>query len=143
MSKKTSISKLAKWKRKEAKKKLSPKSLSKSRWTTTKQEGRYKRWRKSVCEMNKRKRGKSKHYICEKCGKQYKTTRYLHAHHIFSWKKFPDKRYTIKNGIVFCVPCHKGFHKTYGFDALDTPKLIVEYLGDSSKSVKDYVEKGG
>lgn len=141
MSKKTSISKLASWKRREAKKKLSS-IRSKSRWTTAKQEGRYKKWRKSVCEINKRMRGNSKQYVCEKCNKKYKTSRYLHAHHIFSWKKFPNKRYTVKNGIVFCIPCHKKFHKDYGFDALGSPELIVEYINDSNKSVKDYIEKG-
>lgn len=136
MLKKTSISKLAKWKRKEAKKKLS----SSSRWTTTKQEGKYKKWRKSVCELNKRRRGGSKVYVCEKCNKQYKSTRYVHAHHIFSWNKYPNKRYTIKNGVVLCINCHNKFHKTYKYDALDQPELLIEYIGHN-KHIKEYIDK--
>ena len=135
MSLNTLISRLTKWKRKEANKKL---NKSKNRWKTSIQEGKYKKWRISVCELNKRYRGSSKYYICEKCNKQYKTTRYIHAHHIFSWEKYPNKRYTVKNGIVLCINCHKKFHNTYKYDALDQPKLLIEYIGYNQR-VKKYI----
>ena len=64
-----------------------------NRWKSSKSEVRYKTWRKIVFELNKRKRGVSKFYVCEKCNKRRKTTRVLHAHHIYSWEKYPDKRY--------------------------------------------------
>ena len=99
-----------------------------NRWKTSKSKVRYKSWRKSVFELNKGKKGLSRWYICEKCGKRRKTTRTLHAHHIYSWEKFPDKRYSVKNGIVLCKWCHDGFHYKYKFDALEKPELLEEWL---------------
>ena len=101
---------------------------------------RYKKWRKSVFELNKGRVGMRRHYVCIKCGKKRKTTRTLHAHHIYSWDKFPDKRYVIRNGVVLCKWCHDGFHYKYKFEALENPKLLLEYLGDN-KQVREYIEK--
>lgn len=36
----------------------------------------------------------------------------LHAHHILSWKDYPDKRYDVANGVTVCVPCHKMIHSS-------------------------------
>ena len=65
-----------------------------NRWKSSKSEIKYRTWRKSVFEMNKRRHGLSRNYVCTKCGKKRKTTRVFHAHHIYSWDKFPNKRYT-------------------------------------------------
>lgn len=111
-----------------------------NRWGNSRDKLRYKTWRKNVFELNKRKIGLSKYYVCVKCNKKRKTTRVLHAHHIYSWNKFPDKRYTIKNGVVLCKYCHNGFHYKYKFEALDKPELLLEYLGNN-KQVKEYIEK--
>ena len=99
-----------------------------NRWRSSKGQIRYKTWRKNVFELNKRKKGLSKQYVCENCNKKRWTTRALHAHHIYSWDKFPDKRYTIKNGVVLCIKCHNAFHRKYKFEALDNPDLLYEYL---------------
>jgi 5-methylcytosine-specific restriction endonuclease McrA len=99
-----------------------------NRWKSSKSELRYKIWRKSVFELNKRKKGVSKFYVCEKCNKKRKTTRVLHAHHIYSWNKFPDKRYERNNGVVLCWKCHNAFHRKYKFEALKRPELLKEYL---------------
>ena len=64
-----------------------------NRWKGSKGQLRYKTWRKMVFELNKRKVGLSKYYVCVKCNKKRKTTRVLHAHHIFSWDRFESKRY--------------------------------------------------
>ena len=123
-----------------------------NRWKSSKSEIRYKTWRKNVFELNKRKRGMSKYYVCLKCNKKRKTTRVLHAHHIFSWDKFPKKRYDRSNGVVLCIKCHNDFHRTYKFEALDRPELLVEWLGKgkeknkalgarSGRIIKDYIEK--
>ena len=72
-----------------------------NRWKGSKGQIRYKTWRKMVFELNKRKVGLSKYYVCVKCNKKRKTTRVLHAHHIFSWDRFPK------------------------------PNLLLEYLGDN------------
>ena len=81
-----------------------------------------------VFELNKAKKGLSKFYVCEKCGKKRKTTRVLHAHHKWSWDKFPDKRYDRNNGVVLCWKCHNAFHRKYKFEALTKPELLDEYL---------------
>jgi len=53
-------------------------------------------------------------YTCQKCGT--KTGR-MHAHHIFSYKEFPERRYELDNGITLCHPCHSQVHaiKKCGF----------------------------
>lgn len=135
------ITNIAIYKRKQANKKLNKKTISNksSRWKTISEEGQYKRWRYGVLEFNKRNFGKSMHFICEKCGKKYKTGRYIHSHHVFSWHKYEDKRYDVDNGVVLCIKCHNKFHKTFGFDSLDKPELIIEYLGKKNKRIKKYV----
>ncbi len=58
-----------------------------NRWSKSgKGKLKYITWRKMVFEMNKRKLGLSKKYVCVKCNKKLWTTRALHAHHIYSWK---------------------------------------------------------
>ena len=99
-----------------------------NRWKSSKSEVRYKSWRKMVFELNKAKKGLSKFYVCEKCNKKRKTTRVLHAHHKWSWDKFPDKRYDRNNGVVLCWKCHNAFHRKYKFEALTKPELLDEYL---------------
>ena len=98
------------------------------RWKTSKSKVRYKSWRKNVFQLNKGKKGLSRWYVCEKCNKKRKTTRPFHAHHIYSWEKFPDKRYDMKNGVVLCKWCHNGFHYKYKYDALEKPELLEEWL---------------
>ena len=109
-----------------------------NRWRGNKGQVRYKTWRKNVFELNKRKVGLSKYYVCVKCNKKRKTTRVLHAHHIYSWNKFPKLRYERKNGIVMCIKCHNGFHRKYKFEALDKPDLLLEYIKDN-KQIKEYI----
>ena len=111
-----------------------------NRWKTLSSKGKYYKWRKSVFELNKRKYGLSKYYVCVKCKKKRKTTKVLHAHHIYSWNKFPDKRYTMKNGVVLCKYCHDKFHRKYKFEALDKPELLLEYL-NNNEDVKKYIKK--
>lgn len=115
------------------------KSSSSNRWRSSSGKVRYMKWRKSVFELNKGLYGMRKYYVCVKCSKRRKTTRVLHAHHIYSWKKFPSRRYTIKNGVVLCMKCHNGFHKKYKYEALDKPELLSEWCKD--KRIKEYISK--
>ena len=110
-----------------------------NRWKSSKGELRYRTWRKNVFELNKGRYGLSKNYVCIKCNKKRKTTRTLHAHHIFSWDKFPKKRYDRSNGVVLCKWCHDGFHYKYKFEALDNPKLLLEYI-KNNKLIKEYID---
>lgn len=111
-----------------------------NRWKSSSGKIRYKKWRTNVFQLNKGRYGLSRNYVCVKCNKKRKTTRTLHAHHIYSWEKFPDKRYTIKNGVVLCKWCHNGFHYKYKFEALEKPELLLKYLNED-KLVKEYIDK--
>ena len=108
-----------------------------NRWRGSSGQVRYKTWRTNVFKLNRGRLGLSKQYICEKCGKKRKTTRALHAHHIFSWNKYPNLRYSMKNGVVLCIKCHNSFHRKYKYDALDNPSLLSEWCKD--KRIKDYI----
>ena len=99
-----------------------------NRWKSSKSEVRYKSWRKNVFQLNKGKKGLSKYYVCEKCNKRRKTTRVLHAHHIYSWSKYTDKRYDRNNGVVLCIRCHNTFHRKHKFEALNKPELLDEWI---------------
>ena len=112
-----------------------------NRWKGSKGQLRYKTWRTNVFKLNKGLKGLSKHYVCEKCNKKRKTTRVLHAHHIFSWEKYPNLRYSMKNGVVLCIKCHNAFHRKYRFEALDNPNLLVEYLGGGCEKILKYIKK--
>ena len=116
-----------------------------NRWRGSKGELRYKTWRKNVFELNKRRFGLSKNYVCVKCNKKRKTTRVLHAHHIFSWNKFPKQRYDKSNGVVLCKYCHDGFHYKYKFEALDNPQLLLKYIKSDKykKIIKEYIDRNG
>jgi len=111
-----------------------------NRWKNSKNELRYRTWRKMVFEHNKGRYGLRRHYVCMKCNKKRKTTRSLHAHHIHSWDKYPDLRYTMRNGIVLCISCHNKFHRKYKFKALDNPNLLCEWLSNKNKNYNDIKE---
>ena len=111
-----------------------------NRWRNSGGKIRYKKWRTGVFQLNKGRYGLGRYYVCVKCNKKRKTTRVLHAHHIYSWDKYPDKRYTMKNGVVLCWKCHNTFHRKYKFEALDNPNLLLEYL-NKDKLVKEYIDK--
>ena len=114
---------------------------NKDRWKNSSQKMRYKKWRTSVFKLNKGRVGLNKWYVCEKCNKKRKTTISLHAHHIYSWEKFPNRRYTMKNGVVLCKWCHNGFHYKYKFEALEKPELLAEWLGKKNKRVLEYIQQ--
>jgi len=63
----------------------------------------YSLWRKSVYERDD--------YTCQKCmGRGIK----LHPHHIKNFSEFPELRFSVSNGITFCVKHHIRFHKVFG-----------------------------
>ena len=59
----------------------------------------YKKWRQAVFERD--------NYTCQECGQMGCV---LNAHHIQSWKDFPELRYDIDNGVTVCVSCHYKIH---------------------------------
>lgn len=63
-------------------------------------------------------------FTCQKCQQLGKT---LNAHHILNFSTHPELRFAIDNGITFCKPCHKEFHKKYGVKNNSREELI-EFL---------------
>ena len=43
-------------------------------------------------------------FTCQFCGIRGV---YITAHHIKSWKNYPELRYDINNGVALCEECHK------------------------------------
>lgn len=58
----------------------------------------YSEWRGTIIKRD--------NYQCKKCGAKEK----LHAHHIKSWKEYPDLRFEIDNGKTLCSSCHLKEH---------------------------------
>lgn len=63
----------------------------------------YKTWCKSIYKRD--------NYSCKKCDKKHCK---LEAHHIKSYKLFPELRFDINNGVCLCTECHLLLHQTYG-----------------------------
>lgn len=90
----------------------------------------YIKWRKSVFIRD--------NYTCQCCGTKNskglnKTVR-LNAHHIYNWKDYEEKRYSIENGITLCEKCHNKFHSIYG-KVKNTNKQLNKFLIDHGKKV--------
>lgn len=47
---------------------------------------------------------------CTECGSVYD----LHAHHIKSYKDYPELRHDVNNGVTLCGQCHRQWHKIHG-----------------------------
>ena len=68
------------------------------RYPTTK----YWIWRRKVFNRDKN--------TCQHC-KIIFSRKFLIAHHIKSWKKYPKLRYIVNNGLTLCRPCHNKIDK--------------------------------
>lgn len=70
----------------------------------------YQMWRKAALALRGdgcQECGKKDGQTCECCG----TTVKLHVHHVFSFAKFPDKRFDPENSEVLCPACHHSRHR--------------------------------
>lgn len=77
----------------------------------------YKLWQDSVKNRDNN--------SCQKCGEN--KTNKLMAHHILNFSSHMELRFAIDNGITFCRPCHKEFHKKYSFRH-NTAEQIEEFI---------------
>ncbi|MBE3094410.1 MAG: HNH endonuclease [Actinobacteria bacterium] len=62
-------------------------------------------WRKTIYKKD--------NWTCQYCHNRSKKGHpiILNAHHIKSWKDFPEDRYKIENGITLCYDCHRYVHR--------------------------------
>lgn len=75
----------------------------------------YREWIKKIFQRD--------NYTCQitgKCGGK------LSAHHLYSWNKYPEKRFDINNGITISRLLHKEFHDLYG-RGNNTPEQFEDY----------------
>ena len=56
----------------------------------------------------------------------------LNAHHLNSWKFFPDQRFDIDNLITLCNDCHRAFHKEYG-NGQKSPNTLEQFSNFKNK----------
>lgn len=90
------------------------------RWCANKREFnmRYLQWRKAVLE--------SDHHTCQACAIPFED-RELQAHHIRNYRRNPELRYSVQNGIALCKEHHTQFHRLYGLYNNTWPQM-KEYL---------------
>lgn len=62
----------------------------------------YKNWRAKIYEKYNK--------CCDNCGDDKNPC----AHHLDSFKDFPDRRFDVQNGVCLCEDCHLIFHILYG-----------------------------
>ena len=73
----------------------------------------YNNWRKSVYARD--------YWTCQHCLIKQKNPV---AHHIKTWKEYPELRYEITNGMTLCRPCHKKVHSEMGMTTRFSNKVI-------------------
>lgn len=76
---------------------------SKSRLIRGSQE--YIKWRNDVYARD--------HFTCQHCHVKC-SSKMIVAHHIKTFKDYPELRFVVDNGIVLCRSCHKKVHKEIG-----------------------------
>lgn len=62
---------------------------------------------------------------CQCCG----INKYLQVHHIFGYKKYPELRVNLDNGIVLCKWCHERYHSLYG-RINPNPSTFSKYMSE-------------
>lgn len=72
----------------------------------------YITWRKQVFGRD--------FFRCKIC----RSNKDIQAHHIESYKDYPELRYNHTNGITMCRKCHTEFHKKYGYINFDYADLL-------------------
>lgn len=84
----------------------------------------HQRWSKTVMKLYD--------FTCQYCDTVGQD---LESHHIESWNSNKKLRLEISNGICFCKPCHREFHRIYG-KGNNTKLQLIEFLGEINKCLK-------
>jgi len=75
-------------------------------------------WRNAVFRRDR--------YTCQSCGERGKQ---LNAHHVYSWKHFPERRIFLDTGITLCIDCHVGYHGwNGGYNVPATKESFEQWL---------------
>ncbi len=80
----------------------------------------HRRWSQAVLRRDD--------YTCQCCGERGGR---LHAHHLYDFDTYPDKRTDLDNGVCLCEDCHRAFHAWHGTvrDAC-TPADFEHYVSE-------------
>ena len=76
----------------------------------------YTQWRNDVYTRDK--------HTCIKCDTKGGN---LNAHHIASYRAYPELRIDTDNGVTLCEDCHSVFHGEYGYTNF-TPEDYLEFI---------------
>lgn len=74
----------------------------------------YKEWQQKVYKRD--------FFHCQICGSKEE----INAHHLWSWKEYPDKRFDVDNGITLCKKCHTLTHQKFGWASKE--KMSPDFL---------------
>lgn len=69
-------------------------------------------------------------HTCQCCGDARGHN--LNAHHIEPHYRNKALRWEVSNGITFCAPCHRAYHRAYGFKRCNASTL-AQFLSDQNK----------
>ena len=78
-------------------------------------QSKYKIWRELIFIRD--------NWICKECGQRGLR---LEAHHIKSWRDYPELRFDVNNGITLCKDCHLDIHRSIKCNDVEK-KLRSEY----------------
>lgn len=84
--------------------------------------GQYKEWRREAMKRAKYTCagcGLNHGDVCSHCGHQAS----LHVHHIYSFAKFPERRFDPANSEVLCNACHRARHRSKLGEVGETPNV--------------------
>lgn len=81
----------------------------------------YREWRSLIMARD--------NYTCTKCDRRGGR---LTAHHLQSWSKFPELRFSVENGAALCWKCHWQYHRKFGHKTF-SPLDYVSWISTPTK----------
>lgn len=83
--------------------------------------GSHHKWRNAVLSRDKE--------TCQRCGA---TKVELHAHHLLSYKDYPDRRFDVGNGITLCFECHWAVHAAQNEKAVNSVEALTATVAEGN-----------